>query len=547
MTTRRMGGAITVLIIALVVLGVVLVGGIFAWSKFGGSIEADPSVAVKVELSDFVHEITTDGEIESASNIDVRCQVESRGGSVTILWVIDEGTEVEEGDVLCELDSASLSEELVQQKIVCNGSKASVAQAEADLATATLAEQEYIHGKFPQEQKTIQNKIEEAEETETRQQEILNYSLQLFERGYVTQMQVDANEAAVARAIRTREIAVLELEVLENYTQAKMLEQLGSAIETAQARYDSEEHSHQLDQDQLALIEQQIVNCTILAPAAGQVVYRNETDHRGGSEFIVQEGATVRERQILFMLPDYSQMQVKCKLNETHVSLVRPGMTATVELDALPGVVLTGYVDNVSEYPLPTSWFSANIKQYESIVRIDGAIEGLRPGLTAKIAILVDEKEDVLNVPVQCVFEHGGDLYSILYNDDRREWKPVEVQVGATNDMQIIILDGLKEGDRVVHGGTRFRDEFFDTEDVSDLEEDEGASPPGEADEGPPSGGGPPAPPPAAAGGSGGAPSGARPSGGGAPAAGSGGGPGGGRAPGSGGGGGAGAAGGGAR
>jgi HlyD family secretion protein len=514
-TLRRTGGAATILVIALVVLTVVLIGGIFAWSKFGATIEADPSLAIEAIRSNFIHEITTDGEIESASNIDVRCQVESRGGSVTILTVIDEGTLVEEGDILCELDSASLKEERAQQEIICNGSRASVTQAEADLATALLSLEEYTKGTFVQEQKRYQNQIAEAEETQKRQEEILSHSLELFEKGYVTQMQIDANEWAVERAVRDREIAQIELDNLEKYTKEKMLEQLSSSIETAEARLDSEQNSYRLDEEQLTLIETQIVNCTIRAPAAGQVVYRNETDHRGGSEFIVQEGATVRERQILFMLPDYSQMQVKCKLNETHVSLVRPGMTATIELDALPGVVLTGYVDNVSEYPLPTSWFSANIKQYESIVRIDDAIEGLRPGLTAKIAILVDEKEDVLNVPVQCVFEHGGDLYSILYNDDQRKWKPVKVQVGGTNDMQIIILDGLKEGDHVVHGGTRFRDDFFDTEDESDPEADEGASPPGEADEGPPSGGGPPA-----AGGPGGAPSGGQPSGGGASAAG---------------------------
>ena len=83
----------------------------------------------------------------------------------------------------------------------------------------------------------------------------------------------------------------------------------------------------------------------LYAPAAGVVVHANKFSSRGGNaEFVVEPGATVRERQTIIRLPDPSQMQVECKINESRITLIREGMAAKISVDAIPGMKLKGRV-----------------------------------------------------------------------------------------------------------------------------------------------------------------------------------------------------------
>ena len=278
--------------------------------------------------------------------------------------------------------------------------------------------------------------------------------------GYVTELQVQANEFEVERAKKDLLEAETDLKVLEEYTQRKMLGELESDIKIAKARLDSEEHSHKLDLEKLAEVQEQIDKCTIRAPQAGQVVYANVTDRRGGQEIIIEEGTKLRERQEIIRLPDSKDMQVKAKINEARVSLVEVGMPAVIELDAFPDLKLHGEVEKVSEYPLPSSWFSGNVKEYETIVRISDFPEDLemRPGMTAKVSIRVNRLDEVLTVPVQAVLEHGGKHYCVLRDGDGLEAR--QVTIGATNDKDVVIQEGLKQGEEVVIGAALYRDDL---------------------------------------------------------------------------------------
>jgi HlyD family secretion protein len=81
-------------------------------------------------------------------------------------------------------------------------------------------------------------------------------------------------------------------------------------------------------------------------------------------------------------------------------------------------------------------------------VKIGGEVEGLKPGMTAEIEVLVADLPDVLTVPVTCVVEQGGKHYSWAVVGDKYERRPVIL--GMTNDKLIEIKDGLKEGDVVL-------------------------------------------------------------------------------------------------
>ena len=83
-----------------------------------------------VEPRPFRHTVTERGEIESSSNVEVRCEVQSRNTTGTaIIQIVPEGENVKEGDLLCRLDASAIKDEASQQQILCNTSEAAVIQA----------------------------------------------------------------------------------------------------------------------------------------------------------------------------------------------------------------------------------------------------------------------------------------------------------------------------------------------------------------------------------------------------------------------------------
>lgn len=400
-------------------------------------------------VGDFVHDVTEQGEVESARNVDVMSIVRGTRESKTfeILWVIDEGKVVKEGDVLVRLDSSALEEEAKLQRLDLSGSEAGLAKARNTLDAAQIAMTEYVDGLFKQEEREIEAEIEFAKETLKRAQEYFRYSSRLAAKGYVTSLQLEGDEFAVTKAQIELANAENKLKVLRNNTKEKKIKELQSAIGVAQADLESAKERNGIEQKRLEFIEEQIENCTIRAPASGQVVYANDRGNRESSEFIVEPGATVRERQTIIRLPDYSSMQVHVQINESRVSMVDVGMPVTITLDAFDKMTLEGTVVKVNEYPEPISRWGAQVKKYASIIEIKDSPRMLKPGLSANVAIHVESLQNVLQVPVQCVMPHGDEYYCIARAGDGLE--PRRVEVGSNNSRFVVIKSGLEPNEYV--------------------------------------------------------------------------------------------------
>jgi len=455
----RRGGIVRPLVVTLVLVGLLLLGVWQFWPRLSLSAAADGPLTVQVERGLFVHEITERGEVESASSVEVRCEVESKGSAgTTILEIVPEGTQVQQGDVIARLDSSALESELTQQQIVCNTSKAAVIKARSDYETALIAKQEYLEGQYKQEVQTIQSEIFVAEEDLRRAREYLAYSERLAARGYVTALQLEADRFAVEKAQNELDKAKTKLDVLERFTRAKMIKQLEADIATTEAALRSKEDSYRIDMDELQRIKDQIEHCTITAPEPGQVVYANVTSRRGRQEVLIEPGTQIRENQVIVRLPDPQRMQVEAEINEANITMVALGMQATVQLDAFPDMVLPGTVKKVNEYPEPNHWFTSATKEYATLVAIDESPVALRPGLTAEVKILVRREPNVLMLPVQAVFQHGEAFYCAVPSPDG--YRAQKVTLGSSNDNQVIIRAGLDEGDTVALGAAMLRDEL---------------------------------------------------------------------------------------
>lgn len=444
-------GSAKLILLAVLSLAVAGVAG-FVWWKVTEQRRLENSganmVLHQVESGPFDHIVLEQGEIESSSNNEVKCEVKGRGGSGTpILNVIAEGTFVKKGDKLCQLDSSALEQDAKNQRIVVSTAESTVISSEALVSKAAIAKQEYLEGTYQTERKAILSEIALAQQGLRKSELSLQSAERLAAKGTLKALQIESEEFAVQNAKSTLESADARLMVLDKLTKEKMLVQLNSDIETAAAKLSSDQNTFSEEKDKLEEIRNQIKACTIYAPADGQVVFANKFGGRGGGDFIVEAGALVREQQTIFLLPDPSKMQVKAKVNESRITLIREGMPVKINVGAAANELL-GRVTKVNKYAEPGNWFGTSAKEYAVFVQILNPPEEIRTGMTAETRIFVEQLPDVLQLPVHAVYESKKHHFVLIKADD--EWKTNEITLGATNEKFVTVKEGVNKDDVVV-------------------------------------------------------------------------------------------------
>lgn len=416
----------------------------YTWPKFGflGGAQAKENwITEPVVKGRLIVSVKEDGEVESASNLELKCEV--AGGS-TILWLIEDGKRVEEGEVILRLDESQIDEQLNAQKILYQKALATKIQAEQDYEAAKIAVEEYDKGTYVMEQQTAEANVKIAMENLRGAENLYNHTQKMFKKGFVTQQQLESDEFGVQRSKLELQSAQTALKVLQDFTRLKMLTQLKSARDAAEARMRSEQAACDLEKSKLEQLETQLEKCTITAPQPGMVIYA-EIPQRG-EDPVVSEGLAVHENQTLIQLPDLSQMQVVVPVHETKVNQIRKGMPARIVIQDRQ---YTGRVVSIASQPSEGSWWSSSeVKQYATTVAIEGEIDNLKPGMTAQVEIFAADLRDVLKVKVSAVVEQRGKFFVWVATPEGPERRPV--LLGRTNDKYVAIKDGVVEGEQVL-------------------------------------------------------------------------------------------------
>lgn len=224
-----------------------------------------------------------------------------------------------------------------------------------------------------------------------------------------------------------------------------------SKLAQAKAKLKSAQGQYQVQKRQRDDLNEQLDKCSLRAQKVGLVVYGSAGDEMfyfGGEERI-REGATVRERQAIITIPDMTRMAVKVKIHESYIKKIKKGQKARITVDAFPDKALTGEVTKVGVLPdSQNRWMNPDLKVYLTTITIDGTQDWVKPGMSAKVEILVDKIDSCVYVPVQAVSPEGDKQVCYIgrgSNPERRE-----VQIGEFNDEFIQIKNGLHEGEMVL-------------------------------------------------------------------------------------------------
>jgi multidrug resistance efflux pump len=354
------------------VVGVVglflLVGSATGTIKLFGKTARTDLVLHKVQYEPLQLTITERGTLESSENKDVVCRVKARSANstvaTTIRWVIDDGTEVQRGDKLLQLDDSGLYEQLKTQKITLDTAYSDFVQAEkafeiqesqnkSDIATAKLnlelAEidlEKYEKGDYIQQMEEIEGRRMIAMSDLGMWEERAAWSGRMSKPGrrYVTTAQAQADDARLKSAKIALSKVDEEKRVLKDFMGPRTRKDLKGKIDEAKRaleRVEAQAKAKEVQADATRKakrsiyeqetgryqdIDEEIKKCVITAPQAGLVVYYIPEQSRFGSgsqQSIVAQGEPVREGQKLMRIPDLTKMLVNTKVHEAMISRVR--------------------------------------------------------------------------------------------------------------------------------------------------------------------------------------------------------------------------------
>ena len=437
-------------------------GGVLSWGAYrswnrDNPIERLPMTTVaKVDLSTV---LTASGRVESSHNTVISCELErlevrtqggrsmTSGGASTILSLVEEGTEVKKGDVLCRLDSSEYEELVRTQEIKSEQALAAMKQARLNFEVAEISVREFQEGLLRQTLQSLEGAIILNRSDLERAIDRFRWTEQMLEKGYAAVAQKTNAQQVLDQCRFDLEISQIELNNFRTFGSPKTLMELKSEVEKRRFEVIANTQRVSRNAERLAYYRKMVDFCTIRAPHDGFLIYAIDPHRRGAPP--IEPGTTVRQSQQLFFLPDLANMEVQVYLHESVAGRIREGMRARARIEGLANRTIEGHV--VSVAPLPTSagnWISDEVKFFVGVVKLDSVPKGIRPGMSAEVEFDVDRRFDVLAVPPEAVAVERG--HNVCYIAGIDGLKRMPVTLGRSNRDLLEVTRGLAEGDQVV-------------------------------------------------------------------------------------------------
>jgi len=381
-----------------------------AWLLAGNPARDEAGVVARVKRGEFRVTVTTSGELKAREFVQITAPPNAQQAGayqMKISSIVPEGTVVKKGDVVAELDRSVVAAKLQDVTLALQKAEAQYEEALLD-STLNLS---------------------------TARENIRTMELGLEEKRL-------AKEEAVYEAPTVRRQAEIDYEKAE-----RQLAQAKSDYETKtdQARAKMREVGTEVSRQRalLKVIQDVMAGFTIRAPAPGMLIYVKE--QWSGKKRTTGSQVTAWDPAV-GTLPDLAKMESVTYVNEIDVRKVAVGQPAVITLDADPAKKLTGTVTNVANVGEQRP--NSDAKVFEVKIQVEQSDSTLRPGMTTGNVIETLKLDTALYVPLEALGSDSGVAY--VYKQSGGRVLKQEVVTGAMNDDEVVVAQGLAEGDRVV-------------------------------------------------------------------------------------------------
>jgi HlyD family secretion protein len=370
-------------------------------------------VVCELKKSDYTEMIRASGEIQAVNTVNIMAPV-NYYGAMTVAWVISEGSQVDQGDTVCILESPAMMQFLEQQQQNLESLQAELKKLEADNAL----------NRVMLDARVKENKAGMAiSELDSVQ---MHYAPQAKKR--ILALELEKAHVEERKLLRKTEA--------EKKIDETEIRQLNSRIGQAAS--------------QVQILLDQVKSMTVVSPKGGivarpqtseyMVMYADGTVERGGSSFI-KIGNQVSRRMPLMAIPDMVEMQVAVDVQEIDFKRIEKGQKVDILVDAAKALRTTGTVKRKSLQGKDSYSGVSKIKMYEVIIGVDSLHSLMPPGLSAHCEIFVSQVRDTVVVPTLAIFER--DSLKIVYVANGDKFMPTPVETGSFNNAQTIVVKGL--------------------------------------------------------------------------------------------------------
>jgi multidrug efflux pump subunit AcrA (membrane-fusion protein) len=363
--------------------------------------------SVVVERGHFRHILRLSGTVSALQSYNVQAPrlFGQTSSTMVITKIVQNGTQVQAGDVLVEFDSQSQMKNILDKQAEHDNLIQQIRKKQADHDSALAVDETEI--------KAAEVDVQTAR-VEMRKNEVIP--------GY----QAEINKVNLAEA----EARLKQLKAtfdLKREAQAAELRILEIQRDRAKAAAD---HAHR-----------NIENMTIRSPMSGLVVLT--PSYRGSIMVDPQEGDEVRPGGGIMMVVNPFQMEVLARANQVDISQIYVGQPAKISLDAYPDLVFPGKIKSIGAIGIPSNYIK-RIRYFSVVVSIQGSHPKLLPDLTAAVDLELADEQDVLIVPREAVAIRGEGAFVEVLENGSPSLKSIEI--GLMNECEAVIESGLEEG-----------------------------------------------------------------------------------------------------
>ena len=379
---------------------VVLVGAWGGSSFFGASASIPDSRLATVERGTIARSVVATGKIEPITKVEIK----SKANGIIKILAVEVDQEVEAGTVLVELDRENLMARVREARATVQGARAAHQAAEAQY------EKSRVEAEGPE--------VEFARRSHER-------ARSLSDRKLIAQHELEEARSALDQAVNRRRAAESQLSIAK----ARVAEAAANVAQTQAA---------------VERAEEELANATIRAPIRGRILAR---DIEIGSPVssILNMGAAATA---VITMGDISHVFVRGRVDETEIGNLRLGQPARITVETFKDKAFQGKVTQIS----PMGVERDNVTNFEVRVSIENPGNELKANMTANAEIVLEERPNTLIMPEAAISYDANRKASadLLDPRERTGRRRVPIKVGISNGTRTQVLEGLKEGDRIV-------------------------------------------------------------------------------------------------
>ncbi|MBE6406709.1 MAG: HlyD family efflux transporter periplasmic adaptor subunit [Lentisphaerae bacterium] len=482
------------IIVSILLVLALLAGGYYLYARRKAAKAAKQSGALpdriyRVKRGDLTLGVTLTGSVNAKRKH--KLAMEAPWGT-KLIYVVDENTHVKKGQVVARYETyelllriedlqvlhdnrekdLSIAED--ELKILKSSNEADIRTAKDNVIAAEDAYNKYWRLEGPRDKDNQRMSVSDAETAMEEAEDAMKEAQTNFRNTtYSTAEEEEKALTTVNSAVQKYDNSVtnynsklLERKIFRRYTHPNKLKSLRNSLIQAKLNLEKVEvrtkASLQQKEKQIHQIKTQIRNykrdldrhksylpmMVLKAPVDGIVIY-GDPDRRWGNPE-VKVGMDARRKQVIITIPDMNQLIVDVNLPEQYRTKATVGNKVTIRPDSIPTIAVNGKITKIASLPVTMiPWDKNSPKIYQTLVEFDSDKIDRRvvSGMSVQVQVISKVLPNVIFVPIEAVFEEGGNLIVYVKTDNGPEKKLVKI--GEANNNFVEIKDGLAEGEEV--------------------------------------------------------------------------------------------------